>query len=439
MFRSGNLRSNLVRVFLLQVLAISVAVVLGVWGAAKVVENMLVNEALDGEAEHFWALYQADPAQPRPNTLNLVGYLRQAQHGDEIPDWLAQAEPGFRRIPNGDNQPLVLVSDKGDARLYLVFDEIQVSRLAMFFGVAPLSLVLLLAYTVAWVGYRLSRNAVSPLIQLAHRVEAFDARYGDLKDLDFHIEAKSGSEVQILASALQQFVERVNHFLHRERNFTRNASHELRTPLAVMRANLDSLQRRTADQADLAVPLERMQRTVSDMEKLLETLLILAREDESRLPREAIIINDLVIERIEQVSRALDKPAVKVSLKADSLVQLQVPPKVLAIVIDNLLRNAINYTERGEVVVRIQDASLSIRDNGPGMDADLLQRVYEPFERGENSAQGFGLGLTIVKRLCDRFGWQIAIQSEPGAGCIATLLWENAQVVGRKAANPKMD
>ncbi|HET6564224.1 MAG TPA: HAMP domain-containing sensor histidine kinase [Xanthomonadales bacterium] len=436
MFRSGTLRTNLVRVFLLQVLAISVAVVLGVFGAAKVVENILVNEALDGEAEHYWTLFQADPATPRPNTLNLRGYLRHAEYGDEIPDWLEDAEPGFRRIESTSGMPLVLVSDRktewGDARLYLVFDEIQVSRLAMFFGVAPLSLVLLLVYTVAWFGYRLSRSAVSPLVQLANRVEAFDARSGDLKDLDFHVDATSNSEVQILAGALQHFVERVNHFLHRERNFTRNASHELRTPLAVMRANLDALQRRAAGQPELLVPLERMQRTVRDMEKLLETLLILAREDESRLPREAIIINDLVAERIEQVQRATENSRVTVRLDADSLVQLQAPPKVLAIVIDNLLRNAISYTEAGEVVVHIHDRGLSVSDTGPGMSEELLQRVFEPFERGETSSRGFGLGLTIVKRLCDRFGWKISMQSELGVGSTATVLWGEAEVVGRK-------
>jgi signal transduction histidine kinase len=436
MSRSGTLRTNLVRVFLLQVLAISVAVVLGVFGAAKVVENILVSEALDGEADHYWALYQANPNHPRPNTLNLHGYLRQAEYGDEVPAWLAKAEPGFGRIDNGSSRPLVHVSDHssqwGDARLYLVFDEIQVSRLAMFFGVAPLSLVLLLVYTVAWFGYRLSRNAVSPLVQLAHRVEAFDARSGDLQDLNFQVDDKANSEVQILAGALQHFIERVNQFLHRERNFTRNASHELRTPLAVMRANLDSLQRRTADQPDLAVPLERMQRTVRDMEKLLETLLILAREDESRLPREAIIVNDLVAERIEQVQRAADNSRVEVKMQADSLVQLQAPPKVLSIVIDNLLRNAINYTEQGEVVVHIRDDGVSVRDTGPGMSEELLQRVFEPFERGESSARGFGLGLTIAKRLCDRFGWTISMQSKLGAGTTANLVWGAAKVVGRQ-------
>jgi signal transduction histidine kinase len=417
---------------MLQVLAISAAVVLGVLGAAKVVEKVLVNEALDGEAKHFWALYDENPAQPRPNTLNLRGYLRHSEHGDEIPGWLAEAKPGFRRIARNDDTPLVLVNDHGDARLYLVFDEIQVSRLAMFFGVAPLSLVLLIAYTLAWIGYRLSRNAVSPLIQLANRVEAFDAVSGDLKDLDFGIEGRSNTEVAVLTGALEHFIERINEFLDRERNFTRNASHELRTPLAVMRANLDSLKRKTADQPEFTVPIQRMQRTVRDMEKLLETLLLLAREDESKLPREAIIVNDLVTERIEQVSRALGKNKVTVNLEAESLVQLHAPAKVLAIVVDNLLRNAISYTEEGTVTVHIQANGLTVADNGPGMNPELLERVFQPFERGESTAGGFGLGLAIVKRLCDRFGWDISIQSVLGSGSAVSLNWSGSKVLAGK-------
>src|SRR5690606_23819620 len=165
----------------------------------------------------------------------------------------------------------------------------------------------------------------------------------------------------------------------------------------------------------------------------LETLLILAREDESRLPREAIIVNDLVAERIEQMQRAFDTKQVPVKLQADSLVQLQAPPKVLAIVIDNLLRNALSYTEQGEVTVHIRDGGLTVSDTGPGMSEELLQRIFEPFERGESSTKGFGLGLTIVKRLCDRFGWQISMQSKPGEGSAATLEWGDAVVVGRKA------
>ena len=432
MQRGGTLRRNLVRVFLLQALAISIAVVLGVFAAAKVVQQVLVHEALDGEAEHYWALYAANSDFPRPNTRNLHGYLRDARRGDVIPDWLAGLEPGFHRVetPNGDQ--LVHVSDRGDARLYLVFDRIAVSQLAFFFGVAPLSVVLLLVYTLTFIGYRLSRSAVSPVIQLAEQVEAIDARAQALEVPQFQVRVAADSEVQVLANALQEFVSRINDFVRRERNFTRNASHELRTPLAVMRANLDALQRRAGGDTELAAPLARMRRTVGDMEKLLETLLILAREDEARLPREGIIVNDLLEERIGQVQRAIGKDTVRVELAAECLLEVHAPQRVLGIVVDNILRNAISYTPAGTVVVRVTSRGIAFEDRGPGMDAELLQRVFEPFERGETGQSGFGLGLTIVKRLCDRFGWKVAIVSEPGAGTTVTLELPDAAVIGQK-------
>ncbi|NNL95061.1 MAG: HAMP domain-containing histidine kinase, partial [Xanthomonadales bacterium] len=377
--KSGTLGTNLVRVFLLQALAISVAVVVGVFAAAKVVEHMLVNEALDGEAEHFWALYDQDPEFSRPNTRNLLGFLRHPQHGDNIPLWLADLEPGFQRVETIEGEPLVHVSDRGQARLYLVFDEIQVSRLGFFFGVAPLSLVLLLVYTLTYIGYRLSRTAVSPLVQLAAKVEAIDARASELVIPDLEVKAPADSEVQILAATIQEFMSRIGEFVQRERNFTRNASHELRTPLAVMRANLDSLERRAGEDSELAVPLERIRRTVGDMEKLLETLLILAREDESRLPREGVIINDLLSERISQLGRAMGDEGARINLHAECLLQIHAPTRVLAIIFDNIIRNAVRYSGDDNVSVRVAPGLVEVRDRGRGMDEQLLKHVFEPF------------------------------------------------------------
>ena len=430
----GTLAGRLVRVFLLQALAISLAVVVGVFGAAKVVEYLLVHAALESEAEHYWALVESNPAQPRPDTANLKGYLVRDDGGDALPDWLAGADEPFQRIerPGGDDRPIVHVSDRDGARLYLVFEEEQVSRLALLFGITPLILILILIYALTWFGYRASSRAISPMVQLARRVNEMDAAEGDLSQLDLDVEAPPGSEEQVLSEALQAFLHRIDEFLTRERNFTRNASHELRTPLAVMRANLDAVERRHAAGDPLDAPLERMRRTVTEMEKLLETLLILAREDEARLPREAVILNDLLAERLDQLRRAESKPGVEARLEADCLLQLHAPQRVLAMVLDNLLRNALKYTEQGEVVVHVGERVVEIRDTGPGMDEATMGRLFQPFSRGQEGQGGYGLGLTIVKRLCDRFGWSIGFDSAPGKGTIARVEFPAAEVIGRR-------
>ncbi|MFU8833079.1 MAG: hypothetical protein ACNA7J_13135, partial [Wenzhouxiangella sp.] len=100
----GSIKTKLVRVFVLQILAISIATVLGVYGAAFVVEQVLVREALNGEAEHFWTNREQDPSFPLPNTNNLRGWLEGGRPEQAPPDWLAGLEPGFERRQAADGR-----------------------------------------------------------------------------------------------------------------------------------------------------------------------------------------------------------------------------------------------------------------------------------------------------------------------------------------------
>jgi signal transduction histidine kinase len=416
----GGIKAQLVRVFVLQVLAISVATVLGVYAAAVVVEQVLVREALSGEAEHFWDRYRADPAASLPDTNNLRGYLVGGRDFDAPPEWLQGLEPGFGRHRSADGaDPVVYVSEHDGKRLILVFDEMQVSSLAFYFGIAPLTGVLLLIYVLTWAGYMMSRRAVSTVIQLADAVRSVDFVEGNFEA--FRLDAFADTtdpEVLALMNALEQFSSRLERFVTRERNFTRNASHELRTPLAVLKGNLDLLKKFPESPRREEV-VERMHRTVRDMESLVETLLILARESESKLAWSSVVLNDLVADQLDQVTRAIPKPNVTTRVSADCLLQTQAPERVLGIIFHNLLRNAMTFTEHGEVTVHIDAHSVSIRDTGCGMSEDDLERVFEPFYRAhDRSNEGYGLGLAIVSRLCRRFGWPLEVDSELGAGTV---------------------
>ena len=415
----GGIKAKLVRVFVLQILAISVATVLGVYAAAFVVEQVLVREALNGEADHFWSHYEKDSSFPLPNTNNLRGYFARESRG-EVPEWLEGVQPGFGRqhTPSG-REPVVHVSERDGKRLILVFDEMQVSSLAFYFGIAPLTGVLLLIYVLTWVGYVLSRRAVSTMVRLADAVRSFDFQEGnfDAFRLDEFVDT-SDPEVLALMNALEQFSSRLERFVARERNFTRNASHELRTPLAVIKGNLELLQK-FPELPKREEVIERMARTVRDMESLVETLLILARESESKLAWSSVVLNDLVSEQFDQVQRALNKPEIVTSMTADCLLETEAPERVLGIIFHNLLRNAMTFTDSGEVSVHIDEHSVVIRDTGCGMSEADLERAFEPFYRAhDRSNEGYGLGLAIVSRLCRRFGWPLEVDSELGAGTV---------------------
>jgi len=415
---TGGLRTRLVRVFLLQVLAISVATVLGVYAAAWVVERVLVQEALNGEAEHFWERHRENPGFPLPDTNNLTAYMAPGGDTSAVPEWLRDEAPGFRRAERGsESSPVIHVSERDGDRLYLVFDEMQVSSLAWYFGIAPLTGVLLLIYLLTWIGYVMSRRAVSTVVQLAEAVRTYDLRAGQLEELsEDEFGETTDTESLALVNAFNQFIHRLESFIQRERNFTRNASHELRTPLAVLRSNLSLLHKQT-DPAAQAKTLARMERTVRDMEALVETLLILARESESRLNWSSVVLNDLLADLLEQIAATFDRPGVKTSVRASGLLEISAPERVLAIVFTNLIRNALSYTEAGHVHVLIDRNGVTVQDSGCGMSEDDLERMFEPFYRGhDRSNEGYGLGLSIVRRLCDRFGWHLHADSELGAG-----------------------
>lgn len=424
----GSIKTKLVRVFLLQILAISTATVLGVYAAAFVVEQVLVREALNGEAEHFWSHYQDDASFPLPNTNNLRGYLEGGREEARPPEWLAGVETGFgrQRSVAGDD-PVVHVTEREGRRLILVFDEMQVSSLSFWFGTAPLSAVLLLIYLLSWVGYVMSRRAVSTVVQLAEAVRSFDFQEGNFDALRLdEFGNTSDPEVLALMNALEQFSNRLERFVARERNFTRNASHELRTPLAVIKGNLELLNK-FPDSPGREETIARMQRTVRDMESLVETLLILARESESKLQWSAVVLNDLVAEQLEQVRRAVPREEVGVRITADCLLETRAPERVLGIIFHNLLRNAMTFTEHGEVHVHIDRHAVTVRDTGCGMSETELERVFEPFYRAhDRSNEGYGLGLAIVSRLCRRFGWPLEVDSEVGSGTVFRINFPKA-------------
>lgn len=434
-----GLTGKLARLFLIQVLAISLATLIGVYAAAQVLEKVLIREALEGEANHFWRLQDFNANQTLPNTNNMIGFIAHGESRAHLPEPLRELEPGYHRVILHDNfKSIVHVSDHAEQRLYLVFDQVHVSNLALLFGIAPLTAVLALIYLLVWFGFIRTRRVISPMVRLAHRLETFDFRSDRLTELDLtSLEQDADGEVATLIHAFQDFAERMDAMIQRERNFTRNASHELRTPVTVLRANLELMRSREHSQEQLAKINERMQRTVRDMEALLETLLLLARESESRLTWGRVSLNELLAYQLEQEAKANCKEGVSSRIIAHCELRTSAPEKVLAIVFANLLRNAFSYTEQGEVRIEIMPHAVAIQDTGCGMSETDLNRAFEPFYRGQRATtEGYGLGLAIVNRLCTRFGWELEADSELNAGTRVTIRFPNCQVFALTDAKP---
>ncbi len=435
--RKVSIRAKLVRLFTLQILLISIATVSGIYVTNTLVQDLLMRSALDREAEHFWQQQAADPNHPVPNTDNLIGYLRSQAHSGLPPSLLRTSET-YGRVDYNGRSPIFHISDRGDERLYLLFDGDAVSDLAFLYGIAPLSLVLLVIYGLSFLAYRWSQQAVSPIVQLARYIDSIDLKSQVQPKFELDkLRDPADAEVSTMIAAVESLGERLDEFVERERLFTRDASHELRTPIAVFKGSLDLLERKHAlSAADQAV-LTRMRRSANGMETLVETLLMLARENSFNEPAEDCDIAALVQAQLEALQPLADQgnntltmntaAAEPGSALASGSAHAVTYPKVIEILTTNLVSNALQFTQGGTVEVNVTSGSLEVRDTGVGMDADTQARMFQPFFRGDPTVSngGYGLGLAIVRRLVERCGWSLQVESEPGVGTSIRVVFSN--------------
>jgi signal transduction histidine kinase len=277
--------------------------------------------------------------------------------------------------------------------------------------------------------YRNARRIVAPLDWIARSVREWDPMEPDPTALGpDRLPVEAGPEARQLAGALQRMAERMRAFVRRERDFTRDASHELRTPLTVIRVASDLL----AGDADLPErarrSLARIQASGRDMESVIDAFLILAREADVEPQREEFAVRDVVAEEVANARALLGDKPVELVVAELASPSLYAAPRVFAVMLRNLLANACTFTERGRVEVRIEEDRVVVADTGIGMSADALQRAFDPFYRAEpDRITGKGMGLSIVRRLGDRFGWPVILDSQPGRGTVATIRFGKAR------------
>jgi len=423
MTRSAGLLGRITRAFWLQVALITIASVLGIYSARIVIEENLVQNAILDEADYFWRHYQQDSKFQLPDTRNLTGYFDSVElpavMRDNMPDG-----PGFYDFTDAGEQLILHVSRQQQQTLYLVFYRGQVDDLVLYYGLFPLLVVLIILYLTLWFAYRFSHRSITPVARLAEQINQVD--FSD-DHLSFGLQDPlfgRNEEIRILADAISRLGDRLNAFIARERNFTRDASHEFRSPLTVINVAADMLLLDDRLSPDATRSLNKIKRAVNDMENLTEVFLMLAREDSGALTRSEVDVNQVVRDQIERVEFLRDHRDVQINLHEHGRLRVFSSETVIAVLLGNLVRNALLYTDCGHVSIDIDEQQLVVSDSGPGISSADIGKIFRPFHRvGADSASGYGIGLTIVKRLCDRFGWKIDVTSETSQGASFRLVF----------------
>ncbi|MDH5822192.1 HAMP domain-containing sensor histidine kinase [Luteimonas sp. RD2P54] len=418
---SQGLPRKLRYAFLMQAALASLAIVVGITVACAYGLEVLINARLDAQAEEFWAGRAADPDFLPPATSNSeVHFVPAGAAGATLPEALRRLPPGYHQMPGFDRN--VLVQQTAAGRLYVDMSFAYPKRVLWGGALALMLAGMLALYLVTWLTYRTSRRLIAPVSWLASQVAHWEPD-GDVAGIlaPERIPGDVGTEVRQLSGALVDLSERVHAFVRRERDFTRDASHELRTPLTVIRVATDMLLTDPELQPRALRSLQRIQRASRDMEAVIDAFLILAREAQVAPESVELDVREVVFEEVEKARPLLAGKPVDLRVTGTATPRLHAPPRVLGVMLGNLLSNACVFTEAGSVEVEVAPDRLVVRDTGIGMSAETLERAYDPFYRADQFASGKGMGLSIVRRLGERFGWPVALESVPGRGTTAVI------------------
>jgi len=259
-----------------------------------------------------------------------------------------------------------------------------------------------IALAVGLCAWPVVRGLTRRIERLQESVERFGAG-----DLSARVEVKGRDEVAKLAESFNASAARIEALVGAHKLLLANASHELRTPLARIRMGLELMESDPSPERRAALEVD-----IGEVDEMIEEILLLSRLGAIDGLEERTDV-DLLALAAEEASRY---PGTDVS---GAPVTLSGEPRLLRRLIRNLIENAIKHGVPPVEVTVAQDggrAVLRVRDNGPGVSADLAEQVFEPFHRGASRGKtaGSGLGLALVRSIAERHGGTVRFEAAAG-------------------------
>jgi signal transduction histidine kinase len=275
----------------------------------------------------------------------------------------------------------------------------------MGIGIVLFSSVLLFVFGVC--AYITLKQVQKPLREVSASAAAISPR-------SLHARLQSTgvpTEIVPLVESFNRVLERVEHGYRVQQEFLATAAHELKTPLALIRAQIELLEAST-DRASLLKDVEHMSRQV-------QQLLLLAEASEAHNYDVAQTdVLDVAREAASYLRRMAEGTGVSIEVSGSSdAIAWSADRSALFTLLKNLLENAIQHAPAGTVVrIDVVAASLSVRDRGPGVTPDQLDKLFIRFWRGAHRRDhGAGLGLAICHEIAQAHGWTLTAQSaDPG-------------------------
>lgn len=278
---------------------------------------------------------------------------------------------------------------------------------------------------VGGVGVSLTRKAFQTIENIVQRAQHINE--ASLSERLPH--PGSRDEIGKLVDTLNEMLDRIERSFEVQRRFTADASHELRSPLSRLRTELEISLRRPRDPSEYQ---ETLQSCIDEVERLtliVEELLVLARMDAGleRGSTETLSLNAIVEATVKRMQSMADKRDVQIIVEPMPQAVTNMAYGSVDLILTNLLDNAVKFSPPGgrvsvRLVVTENEAALSVSDNGPGIEKDERQRIFERFYRGSIASTthvaGAGLGLALSQAIACGHGGYIEMTNNDGGGSV---------------------
>jgi signal transduction histidine kinase len=382
------------------------------YSASEEMEDALIDQIVAEEMDYLTQRHQQNPAYQAQRSSNLQSFIVRSGEDDRaLPAFLRSAAPGRHEFYIGNDEIHVLVRDQGDNRYYVAYEVGLHAQREREFRLLIVISTLTAALASLLLGYWISGLLVRQVTGLA-------ARVGSMKPGQQQaqlIQPGQDPEIAMLARAFEDYQARIEQLIRREQEFTANASHELRTPLTAIRTSCELLLADTTLGEKSRARVEWINAAAGRMAEQVQALLFLAR-GQALGESEPVSLGDCVAEAVEPYRAELARKGLKLEIDIAPDAHLDLNYQALRLVLTNLVRNAVQHTERGGVRVAFSDRKLAVSDTGSGIEPADRPRLFERFYRAGGGRDGYGLGLAIVKRICDQYGWAIDVDSAPLCG-----------------------
>lgn len=375
-------------------------------------------------ADHAARVRQGQSASLPGSGIVRSWYVVQGAGVSQAPDYLANLPPGYYSSENDGREEFAtkdmfhaLVADLPPGRLITAIDIAELenqqnhdSLVSLIWAVFFLALI---AGIIAW----LHANLVRPVRDIADRMQAMDPSSTGMRLPTTY----KREEIQVIAQASNAHLERVERFIERERSLLDQASHEFRTPIAVISGAVDVLKQLCLPDSSKPA-LNRIEHAVEDLSETMVALLYLAREaNPGSDPVDVTVLHEMLPRLIADHEHLLRDKSAKLKTGEIEPTFIAAPEAMVRIAVSNLVRNAIESTEAGFIELTLSKGVISVADSGSGFNPVEAARRYRESLRQSAPTRGQGLGLFLIGRICDRFGWKLSIEPAAMGGTCATL------------------